>query len=242
MPLPEKKHFTLGEIAKRWNTPYKDLAYYIEDGTMEAQTWLDGVRVEIFFYEETSDGESFSCPCGYKYHKGYAIISASDCRKIFKHKNGIGLSDFKALKDDMYMRLAENQEDVVITAADLRITKEERDRLEKEHKLQDSYVCEESVPFKPFPKKIATKTSPASFPGRPSIMSAIKIEFKRRAVKHHALDTLHKECAYLASWANKKFQGVQVPKQCSIENALRTEYRVHYNAALSNLQEVHSVL
>lgn len=225
MALPEKEHFTLAEIATRWNTTYDALVYYVEHEHLEVQAWLPQMKAEVYFWEETPEGESFSCPCGTKCHQGYAIISAADCRKIFKNQ-GSSLREFKLPQNEMYIRCSNSKKGCRLVEADLRVTRIERDRFEQQYEVHPVPSCVSPSTYSVSPaKKPSKKEFSPSFPGRPSIMSAIRIELRKRADAGELHPTLSKECAYLAEWAFKKFHGVQVPKQCSIENALRADYR-----------------
>lgn len=233
MALPEKEYFTLTEIATRWNTEYEQLVYYIEHEHLQVQAWLPQIKTEVYFWEETPEGESFSCSCGTKCHKGYAIILAADCRKIFKNQ-GSHLREFKLPQNEMYIRCVHSKKGCNLTEADLRITRAERDRFEQHYEIRPALTCvSSSEPRNTAPKKSAKREFSSSFPGRPSIMSAIRVELRKRADAGELHPTLAKECAHLAEWALKKFHGVQVPKQSSIENALRAEYRMCHNAVLS---------
>ncbi len=233
MALPEKEHFTLTEIAIRWNIEYHNLVYYIEHEHLQVQAWLPQIKAEVYFWEETPEGESFSCSCGTKCHQGYAIISAADCRKIFK-KQEAHLREFKLPQNEMHIRCAHSKKGCNLAETDLRITLAERDRFEQQHEIRPVLPCvSSSEPRTTVPKKQAKREFSPSFPGRPSIMSAIRVELRKRGDAGEFHPTLAKECAHLAEWALKKFHGVQVPKQSSIENALRAEYRACHNAILA---------
>ena len=64
-----------------------------------------------------------------------------------------------------------------------------------------------------------------SFPGRPSIMRAIKKELARRAAAGELEDTLASQCRALGSWAGSRYSGAQIPKARSIENGIRSDYQ-----------------
>lgn len=64
-----------------------------------------------------------------------------------------------------------------------------------------------------------------SFPGRPSVMAAIKREMKRRAEANELLPTVTEESRYLEGWAERNFPGQETPKWKSIKNALGSTYR-----------------
>ncbi|MFN3129457.1 hypothetical protein [Roseibium sp.] len=63
-----------------------------------------------------------------------------------------------------------------------------------------------------------------SFPGRPSVMSAIVQELTRRRKTREMLSTLAAEARFLEQWANQEFPGEQTPRARSIENGIRSTY------------------
>lgn len=71
----------------------------------------------------------------------------------------------------------------------------------------------------------ATAPQQESFPGRPSLMAAIKEEMKRRRKDGELEDSLAAECRSLASWAENKFPGHQTPTNRTIENSLRRVFK-----------------
>ena len=65
-----------------------------------------------------------------------------------------------------------------------------------------------------------------SFPGRPSIMSAIVQELEAIAREGKLRQTLAQQARDLESWARATFSGKQTPKALAIENGVRIAYRV----------------
>ncbi|MBF0110158.1 MAG: hypothetical protein HQL76_13390 [Magnetococcales bacterium] len=65
----------------------------------------------------------------------------------------------------------------------------------------------------------------ASFPGRRSLIAAVKQEMERRAKCKEMILTLEGEARYLSEWAEVQFPGKQTPTPKTIENALRNLYR-----------------
>ena len=64
-----------------------------------------------------------------------------------------------------------------------------------------------------------------SFVGRPSKMKAIIREMRRRAKEDVLCPTLAAEARALCQWAEEKFPDDQIPKEPSMKNAIRSEYR-----------------
>lgn len=63
-----------------------------------------------------------------------------------------------------------------------------------------------------------------SFPGRPSIMTAIVQELQRRHDDGEMLETLAAESRALTTWAANNFPGQQTPKPRSTQNGIRFAY------------------
>lgn len=63
-----------------------------------------------------------------------------------------------------------------------------------------------------------------SFPGRPSVMTAIVQELEARARKHELAPSLSEQSRQLSDWAKEKFPGQQTPQPNSTANGIRTAY------------------
>jgi hypothetical protein len=62
-------------------------------------------------------------------------------------------------------------------------------------------------------------------PGRPSFMSMIEAEMRRRAANDQIESSLRREAEVLAIWASQKFPDAHVPKPKSIEKRLGRMYK-----------------
>ena len=71
------------------------------------------------------------------------------------------------------------------------------------------------------------KGDTSSYPGRPSVMNAIKVEMERRAKADpkELLPSIGEEAKYLADWAKTNFEGVQTAGEKAIGNALGKFHR-----------------
>lgn len=63
-----------------------------------------------------------------------------------------------------------------------------------------------------------------SFPGRPSVMTAIVQELRRRHENGEMLETIAAESRALSAWAANRFPNAQKPKPKSTENGIRMVY------------------
>jgi hypothetical protein len=64
-----------------------------------------------------------------------------------------------------------------------------------------------------------------SFPGRPSLRSAIVQELRRRHETGEMLETIAAESRALSTWAENSFPGQQTPTPKTTENSIRTVYK-----------------
>jgi hypothetical protein len=66
---------------------------------------------------------------------------------------------------------------------------------------------------------------PKKPPGRPSVMSMIEVEMRRRAANEQIESSLRRESEVLAGWARREFSGSHVPKQKTFDKRLGRVYR-----------------
>lgn len=76
-----------------------------------------------------------------------------------------------------------------------------------------------------FPEGRASEADTESFPGRPSVMKAIKMELEKRATAGKLRSLVTDEAKSLAAWADEQFPKEQTPKPRSIANAIRDRFR-----------------
>jgi hypothetical protein len=215
MALPEKDYFTLEDLAKRWGTDLCNLRYYAEHNLLEAQVWLGNKAVKVYQMQETRRGDKVPVQIGLEDYKGYVILEADEIRQVFRYgKRAIG--KFTALdRSLLYKTLSKAKYKIAI--ADLVVSKQERDRFEKEYDLNLK-----------MPKPKEANGNPVrhipSFSGRPSVMFRIEEEMRRRAASGTMEPSLKREAEQLHSWAALAIKDHQVPKPGSIANALRRSY------------------
>lgn len=89
-----------------------------------------------------------------------------------------------------------------------------------------------NIPEEPYQQSQSTNdSSPAnslsssSYPGRPSIMNAIKEQMHKRASEGKLELTLAEEARKLMDWVEREYPGVQTPQEKSLENGIRESYK-----------------
>lgn len=141
MPLPDKHYFSLQSLSDRWEIPFDDIRYYAEHEELELCCWLD--MREVIFYRSMGKECKFAGEC--RKFEGYVGIHSRDCRKVFrcgKYK----LTNFIHLeRNNCMITIAPQSRDVVISTDDLRITRPECQRFEKDNDLEPSCECDVPV-------------------------------------------------------------------------------------------------
>lgn len=130
--------------------------------------------------------------------EGYAAVDPAELRRIFRGE----------------------ETDLRIAAEDLVVSREERDRFERDHDIVNDA---ERTPISA--EKYQDSALPVSFPGRPSVMRRIVAHFEERSAGKMLERSLQKESECLVAWAEKHIPDVQIPTSRTIRNAIRTRYR-----------------
>jgi hypothetical protein len=133
MSLIEKAYFALEELEERWQMPHRDLAYLAENGLLRLSVRLFGVQVEFGAYEENADGRSVAVPWERRAFTGMQDLQERDVFRIFR-QGQVEVMHFHAPKDE-YCQLIEPTRSVAVCREDLVVRREERDRVESQHKL-----------------------------------------------------------------------------------------------------------
>lgn len=129
----DKAYFTLEEIEERWGVPRRDIAYLAENGMLKVSVRVFGVRIEVGSYEEDSEGRWFNIPEEQKSFHGLLGLLARDAHQLF-HIGTATVQHFEASDWD-YCSVLWPEEGVPVKIEELVISRDERDRIEKQHGL-----------------------------------------------------------------------------------------------------------
>ena len=169
MKLPQKNHFSLGEVAERWNAPIADIQYYAIHGMLEVQTWLDaGLPVVRMRHQDRAANNNALAISSLDDCVGYVVVEACELRRIFR-------------SDRINHRISPEA---------LVISREERDRFETTYRIE---CVAKHADIEP---KRMSAVPPISFPGRPSVMRRIVVHFEERCEKKILERSLERESNY----------------------------------------------
>ncbi len=115
MSLLDKDYFTLEEIVDRWRLPHRDVVYLAENGLLRLSVRLFGVPMERTCFSGLRD------------------LRESDAFRLFR--DGQVRIDQLAAPEGEYCYLLEPTRSVLVRLSDIVVRKEERDRVERRHRL-----------------------------------------------------------------------------------------------------------
>jgi hypothetical protein len=144
MGLPEKAYFGLEEIEERWGLPRRDLVYLAENGILRVSLRVWDTLVERGTCEAASEGGLFAVPSSRKRHSGLLDLKPRDAHQIFRDGAAL-IADFAT--DDGYLCVVEPADGVEARAQDLVVRREERDRIERDHRIRHARAAGERAPF-----------------------------------------------------------------------------------------------
>ncbi|MFN9791236.1 MAG: hypothetical protein ACK53X_09155 [Holosporales bacterium] len=199
MPLPERPHLYLDEVAEHLGVSLRDIESYLMQGQLRASIWLLPTFVEMFIFELHHKG--IYEPFDQRWHEGYVELSPVTCRKVLV----AGQTEERCFFDN-YPSIA------------LRILPHHPAASLKRGQLVVSPLALHS--FRTLHGLYKSEVDAMSSPGRPSIMPEILAEHQRRARLHIAFKTNSHEARALRNWAAARFTADTIPTQKTICNRL----------------------
>lgn len=133
MGLPEKAYFGLEEIEERWGLPRRDLVYLAENGILRVSLRVWEVLVEQGTCE-AENGKSFAVPTSRERRSGLLDLKPRDAHRIFRDSIA-RIADFAAAGES-YLSIIEPSDGIEARAQDLVVRREERDRIERDHRIR----------------------------------------------------------------------------------------------------------
>jgi hypothetical protein len=199
MPLPERPHLYLDEVAEHLGVSLRDIENYLMQGKLRASIWLLPAFVEMSIFELHHKG--IYEPFDQRWHEGYVEIAPATCRRVLLE----GQTEERCFFDN-YPSVA------------LRILPQYPAAILKREKLVVSSLALHS--FRTLHGLNKSEVDVKSSPGRPSIMPEILAEHQRRARLHIAYKTNSREAIALRDWAAARFTSDTIPTQKTICNRL----------------------
>ncbi len=199
MPLPERPHLYLDEVAERLGVSMRDTENYLMQGKLRVSIWLLPTFVEMSIFELHHKG--IYEPFDQRWYEGYVELSPVTCRKLL-----VGGQAEERCFFDNYPSVA------------LRILPHYPAASLKREQLVVSPLALHS--FRTLHGLKETASDFVSSPGRPSIMPEILVEHERRARLHIAYKSNSHEARTLRNWAIARFTADTIPTQKTICNRL----------------------
>ena len=133
MPLPEKEYFSLEEIERRWGVERADTIYYAENGLLQISTRVRGAVLDAGFVEVDGDGRWLKILEDRYRFSGLVALHEHDLTEVFL-SGGAWILSFRA-EEGRYLDVVQPEGGVNVRVNALVVTREERDRFEREHGL-----------------------------------------------------------------------------------------------------------
>lgn len=133
MSLPPKEYFGLEEVEERWGMPRRDLVYYAENGHIKISARVVGVLLETGIFEAEPDGRWFKIPETRELFSGLLALCDRDLAAVLRH--GATRVERFGAESGRYLDVCEAEGGIEVRLDNLVVTREERDRFEREHQL-----------------------------------------------------------------------------------------------------------
>jgi hypothetical protein len=130
MPLPQKRWYRIADVAKRWSMSLSDIEDYALDEVLQLSVFVVDVPAEANGWELGDD--NVRSPQGMLFVNGPQPLVRSSLLEIFR----VGQAEvrsFRTARPNQYIHLKSGTPAVIVRREDLILTREERDRFERDH-------------------------------------------------------------------------------------------------------------
>jgi len=135
VPLPQKRWFRIAELAQRWGVTVTDIEDYALDERIEVCVLVADLPAESGWWEDDC-GRCFRVPSEYLILNGPQPLSRSSLLEIFRCGQA-EVAGFRTSPAGSYLDIQTHVGAITVRREDLIVTREERDRFEREHRLID---------------------------------------------------------------------------------------------------------
>lgn len=135
MPLPQKPWFRSAELAQRWGVTVTDIEDYALDERIAVSVLVADLPAEAGWWEDDC-GRCFRVPSEQLILNGPQPLSRSSLLEIFRCGQA-EVEGFQTSPPGSYLDIRSSAGAIIVRREDLIITREERDRFEREHGLID---------------------------------------------------------------------------------------------------------
>ena len=130
MPLPQKRWYRIADVARRWNMPMSDIEDYALDEMLQLSVFVVDVPVEAT--AGNSAATNVRSPQGMPFVNGPQPLQRTSLLEIFRDGQA-EVRAFRTERPNKYLYVWSGTPAVVVRRDDLILTREERDRFEREH-------------------------------------------------------------------------------------------------------------
>ncbi len=131
MPLPQKRWFRIGDVAKHWAIPLSDIEDYALDEMLQLSVFVVDLPAEMGSWEGSRVGEGPALQ-DLPILNGPQPLQRSSLLEIFRDGQA-EVRAFRAAHPNTYLHVRSDVREMVVRRDDLIVTREERDRFEREH-------------------------------------------------------------------------------------------------------------
>ena len=131
MPLPQKRWFRMADVAKRWSMALSDLEDYALDEMLQLSVFVVDLPSEFGSWEGCGPGH-LPLLQDEPILNGPQPLLRTSLLAIFR-EGGAEVSAFRTQHPNTYLHLRSDLTSLVVRRDDLIVTREERDRFEREH-------------------------------------------------------------------------------------------------------------
>ena len=131
MPLPQKRWFRIGDVARHWAIPLSDIEDYALDEMLQLSVFVVDLPAEMGSWEGSRVGEGPALQ-DLPILNGPQPLQRSSLLEIFRDGHA-EVRAFRAAQPNTYLHVRSDMREMVVRRDDLIVTREERDRFEREH-------------------------------------------------------------------------------------------------------------
>ena len=131
MPLPQKRWFRIGDVARHWAIPLSDIEDYALDEMLQLSVFVVDLPAEMGSWEGSRVGEGPALQ-DLPILNGPQPLQRSCLLEIFRDGH-TEVRAFRAAQPNTYLHVRSDMREMVVRRDDLIVTREERDRFEREH-------------------------------------------------------------------------------------------------------------
>jgi hypothetical protein len=128
--MPLKRWYRIAEVAERWNMPLSDIEDYALDEALVLSVFVVDVPAEANGWELGDD--NFRSPQGMLFVNGPQLLHRASLLEIFRAGQA-EVRSFRTGRPNQFIYLKSGAPAVIVRREDLILTREERDRFEREH-------------------------------------------------------------------------------------------------------------